>query len=88
MGLGVPLIVSDIPENEFAVQDTALKFRKGDINSLTERINFSEENYPLLKDLATKAKRRALTEFNWEKVADDHIKVFSQTGKRLKKEPK
>jgi glycosyltransferase involved in cell wall biosynthesis len=78
MGLGVPLIVSDIPENEYAVRDTALKFKKADIGSLTEKIKFSEENYAFMKELSVKAQVRALTEFNWEKVAADHIKVFSQ----------
>jgi len=58
MGLGVPLIVSDIAENEYAVQDTALKFKKGDIASLTEKINFSEENYPFMKELSVKAQCR------------------------------
>lgn len=81
MGLGVPLIVSDIPENEYAVQDTALKFVKGNIASLAEKIIFSEKNYSFMKELSVKARRRALTEFNWEKVTNDHIKVFSQSKK-------
>ena len=78
MGLGVPLIVSDIEENEFAVQDTALKFTRGDVTSLTEKINFAEDNYSSMKDLAVKAKQRALDEFNWERVADEHIHVFNR----------
>ncbi|HMG66356.1 MAG TPA: glycosyltransferase family 4 protein [Chitinophagaceae bacterium] len=78
MGLGVPLIVSDIPENDYAVRETAIKFEKGSIASLTKKIRFSEENYPLMKELACKAKTRALTEFTWDKVVEDHIKVFSQ----------
>ena len=78
MGLGVPLIVSDIEENEYAVRDTALKFRKGDIASLTEKINFAENNHAFIKTLAEKARQRALQEFNWDKVADDHIQVFKQ----------
>ena len=40
MGLGVPLIVSDIPENEYAVQDTALKFERGNITSLHRKDQF------------------------------------------------
>lgn len=78
MGLGVPLIVSDIEENEYAVRDTALKFKKSNIASLTEQINFSEENYQFMKGLAERAQKRALTEFNWDKVTEDHIRVFNQ----------
>jgi glycosyltransferase involved in cell wall biosynthesis len=76
MGLGVPLIVSNIEENEYAVRDTAIKFKKGDVASLTEQINFSEANYPFIKELAVRAQKRALTEFNWDKVTDDHVTVF------------
>jgi glycosyltransferase involved in cell wall biosynthesis len=76
MGLNVPLIVSDIEENEYAVQDTARKFKRGDVDSLTREINFCEANYSHMLVLAKRAQERALGEFNWEKVADEHVKVF------------
>ncbi|HEY5369698.1 MAG TPA: glycosyltransferase [Hanamia sp.] len=78
MGLGVPLIVSNIEENLYAVQDTALKFNHGNILSLTETINYAEANCQVIKDLSNKAKERALTEFNWEKVTDQHVQIFSE----------
>jgi len=76
MGLGVPLIVSNIDENVYAVKDTALKFDRADIGSLTEKINFAEDNCALIKNLAKEARVRALSEFNWDKVTDAHIEVF------------
>lgn len=76
MGLGVPLIVSNIEENIYAVQDTAILFNQSDISSLTEKINFAEENCLTMKNLSKKAQQRALTEFNWEKVTEDHIRLF------------
>lgn len=76
MGLNVPLIVSDIEENQYAVQDTARMFEKGNIDSLTAQINFCETNYEEMKVLAQKARDRALSVFNWDKVADEHIQVF------------
>ncbi|MBD1392307.1 glycosyltransferase [Mucilaginibacter glaciei] len=79
MGLKVPLIVSDIEENEYAVLDTARKFKKGNIASLTEEINFCETHYFEMLALAEKAQTRALTAFNWEKVADEHIEVFANS---------
>ncbi|MEP6950550.1 MAG: glycosyltransferase [Ginsengibacter sp.] len=78
MGLGVPLIVSDIEENEYAVADTATKFNKGDIASLTQAINFAEDNYHFIQELAVKARLRALKEFNWDTVADEHIRLFKE----------
>ena len=79
MGLGVPLIVSDIEENEYAVLETARKFKKGNIASLTEEINFAETNYVEMKRLAVLAQKRALSVFNWESVADEHVRVFTSS---------
>jgi glycosyltransferase involved in cell wall biosynthesis len=76
MGLNVPLIVSDIEENQYAVKDTARMFKKGDIASLTEEINYCEQHYPEMQELAKNAQKRALSEFNWENVADQHVEVF------------
>lgn len=78
MGLEVPLIVSNIPENEYAVNDTALKFIKSDVDSLRNTINYANDNPLLLKDLAKKAKKRANSEFNWDKVTEDHLTIFSE----------
>jgi glycosyltransferase involved in cell wall biosynthesis len=79
MGLNVPLIVSDIEENEYAVLNTARKFKKGDIDSLTDEINFCETNYPQMLELAQQAQLRALSVFNWENVADEHVEVFTNS---------
>jgi glycosyltransferase involved in cell wall biosynthesis len=79
MGLGVPLIVSDIKENVYAVQDTAIKFKQGDISSLCEKIKYAESNYFEMKNLSNKARERALKEFNWDKVTEQHEEIFSTT---------
>lgn len=77
LGLGIPLIVSDIDENVYAVQETALKFKKADIPSLANIINYAENNHQEILDLALKAQKRVLKEFNWDKVTEEHIKIFS-----------
>lgn len=79
MGLNVPLIVSDIKENQYAVQQTARMFKKADIGSLTETINYCEQHYAEMLELAKLAQQRALSEFNWEKVADEHERIFMNT---------
>ena len=81
MGLGVPMIVSDIEENLYAVEDTVTTFKQGNIDSLTEQIHFAETNYNRMKELAARARERALQYFNWEKVTDDHVRVFG--GEKL-----
>ena len=79
MGLNVPIIVSDIEENQYAVLNTARKFKQGNIESLTEEINFCEAQYPEMLELAQKAQERALNVFNWEAVADEHVQVFENS---------
>jgi glycosyltransferase involved in cell wall biosynthesis len=79
MGLNVPLIVSDIEENQYAVLDTARTFKKGNIESLTEQITFCEDHYDEMKILAQRASERALSVFNWDKVADEHLALFANS---------
>ncbi|MGF7079885.1 glycosyltransferase [Mucilaginibacter sp. UYCu711] len=76
MGLNVPMIVSDIEENQYAVLDTVRMFKQGNISSLTEEINYCETHYPEMLALAQRASERALSVFNWENVADEHVEVF------------
>ena len=83
MGLGVPLIVSDIRENLYAVADTATTFGKGNIDSLCEKIIFAVDNPEKIRELAEQAKKRALSEFSWDTVTDQHISVFKRSGSIL-----
>jgi glycosyltransferase involved in cell wall biosynthesis len=81
MGLGVPLIVSNIKENLYAVADTATTFKKGDIDSLRDKIVFAVNSPDKIAELAEKAKKRALSEFSWDTVTEQHITVFKRSGK-------
>ncbi len=79
MGLNVPMIVSDIEENEYAVSDTVRMFKKGNIESLTAEINYCEQHYPEMLTMAQRARQRALSLFNLDKVADEHVAVFTNS---------
>jgi glycosyltransferase involved in cell wall biosynthesis len=79
MGLGIPLICSNIKENLYIVKDTALTFEKSNIDSLVKAINFAVENPSEIKMLAQKAYLRVTEHFNWDKVTDEHIQIFSRT---------
>ena len=78
MGLGVPLICSDIKENLFLVQQDAIIFKKSSISDLTEKIEFALKNPLKIKELAKNAQARALQHFSWEKITDNYIKIFSE----------
>ena len=79
MGLETPLICSNIKENMYIVKDTGLTFEKSNIESLVTKINYALENYSEIKKMAQKAKQRVTERFNWDKVVDEHIQLFSHT---------
>ncbi len=78
MGLKTPLICSDIKENLYIVNDTALTFEKSSIESLVEALNYALDNPSEIEKLALDACKRVTEEFSWDKVTDDHIRVFSE----------
>jgi len=84
MWLGTPIICSDIKENIYAVGNDALFFRKGDITSLYDQINFSLENPLVIKNISLKAQKRASMMFSWNRVCEDHEKIFNEKyGKQI-----
>ena len=76
MGLGTPVICSDIRENRYVVEDTALTFKHGDTNDLERVLKLALEYPDSLSQNATKAKTRALDNFSWDVVTDKHIELF------------
>lgn len=81
MGIGTPVICSDIRENIFAVADTAILFEKSNPDSLLHALNESLDNYENLKKKSDKAKERALELFSWNRVALDHERIFNGSEK-------
>lgn len=79
MGMGTPLICSDIPENVYAVGDTAILFEKGSIDSLKKKMGFALDNENLLTMLAERAKKRARENFSWDSVAKRFEEVFGKS---------
>lgn len=76
MGLQTPIICSDIKENLYVVDDTALTFKQGDIDDFATVLRYALDNPHILKDKALKAKTRAAEKFSWEVVTDQHIMLF------------
>lgn len=77
MGLGTPIVCSDIRENRFVVGDTAVTFRQGDPDDLRARLEWALANPEALADKGREGKARADTMFSWEVVADAHERIFS-----------
>lgn len=76
MGLNTPVICSDIKENLYVVGDTALTFRRGDIDDVKRTIDIALADPDRLTDNAKLAKIRVDNNFNWNVVTVRHIELF------------
>jgi len=76
MGLGTPVICSDIKENIYVVDDTALTFKQGDTDDLEKTLEFSLEHPEVLRENSIKAKARTDKLFTWDVVTNQHIELF------------
>jgi glycosyltransferase involved in cell wall biosynthesis len=79
MGLGTPVICSDIRENMYVVGDTAVTFRKSDTADLADKLRFSLTHAPELARNAGAAKARAESQFSWNAVTRMHEDIFFGT---------
>lgn len=77
MFLGVPLICSDIPENVYIVEDSAILFGRGDVESLQRALSRALSQPELLVRNAESAKASAERRFSWDHVVEAHVKEFS-----------
>ena len=80
MGLGTPLICSDIKENKYIAHQDALLFKKSDIASLLSALEMSLSDRCGHLKLAEKAKTRILKEYSWETITDQYIELFNKTA--------
>jgi glycosyltransferase involved in cell wall biosynthesis len=78
MGLGTPLICSDIVENKFICGDNAVTFISGNSSDLSKQLRYALDNYENLQQKSklgvTDIKRR----FNWDVITDQYIELFKK----------
>ena len=77
MGLGTPLICSDIVENKYITGENATLFAAGDAGSLADRIAFGLGNEGKIKEMAVKGRADILARFNWDAVTEKYLELFN-----------
>jgi glycosyltransferase involved in cell wall biosynthesis len=77
MGLGTPLICSDIVENKFITGVNATLFRSGDSDSLAEKLDYSLNHPDHMKEMAENGRTDILSRFNWDAVAEKYLELFN-----------
>lgn len=76
MGLGVPLICSDIVENIYITKNNATHFHSGNAESLSKKIEFVLSNPDEIRRKAINGKLDVQKRFNWDNITDQFINVF------------
>lgn len=78
MGIGTPLLCSDIKENLYIVKNDTIVFKKSDINDLCKKISYCIKNPSIILKLSQIGKQRIINEYSWDSITDQHIKVFNE----------
>ncbi len=78
MGIGTPLICSDIQENTFITGSNARVFTSGNADSLKEAIEWTLSNKETHQQLAKTGQADIKQRFNWDAVADQYIELFKK----------
>jgi len=78
MGLGTPLVCSDIVENKFITGDNATHFISGNSDSLAEKLYDCLNNPEKLKQMAENGSADILARFNWDSVASQYMELFKR----------
>jgi glycosyltransferase involved in cell wall biosynthesis len=76
MGLGTPLICSNIKENLFITKENAVTFESGNIVSLKEAIENTLAHHDAILLNANRGKCDVLERFNWDNIADQYIEIL------------
>ncbi len=77
MAEGVPIIASDIwPHRQLLGQNRGVLFRKGDINSCIEKLDWAIHNTQEIQQFAEKAKSYVRANYNWEQITNKFIDLY------------
>jgi glycosyltransferase involved in cell wall biosynthesis len=82
MGLGTPLICSDIIENKFICGDNAVTFISGDSTSLKEKLEYSIVEYEKMLQKSEAGEVDIKNRFNWDKITDEYIELLKKQKKK------
>ena len=76
MGLGTPLICSNIPENLYITEENATHFKSGEVSALLDALRYSLENPLGIKNSAKMGQQKIRSRFNWDSITQQYINTF------------
>lgn len=76
MAYNVPLLISDIEENQEATASLALEFATRNTNDLARQLNFALKHPNFIKRQARLAKTRVGKEYDWDDITEQTVKLY------------
>lgn len=85
MAFGNCVVVNGTPENVEVIGDAGLVYKKNDVESLRDKLQYLVDHKDICSSFGKKAQQRAKEKYSWEMVVDEYENLFLET---LKKRPK
>ena len=77
MSYGNCCLISDIPENTEVVGKYAEWFEKGNVKDLYSKLQYLLNDESIVKEYKDKAASYILSRYDWDKVVDQMLEVYS-----------
>ena len=77
-----PVIFSDIPENMEVANGIGIPFKNGDVQDLSDKLNYAIKNPKMLNSFVSKIKERLREEYNWDTITNKYIKIYEDAIKK------
>ena len=78
MGLGTPLVCSDIVENKFICGDNAVTFVSGEQQNLTTQLKYVLDHPEVIQSKSAAGAIDIKNRFNWDKITDQYLELFKK----------
>lgn len=82
MAFGNCVVVNGTPENIEVVGDAGLVYKKNDVESLKERLQFLIDHKEICTRYGRKAQERARQKYSWEMVVNEYENLFLETVRK------
>jgi len=76
--LGVPIVCSDLPENNAVLGENATYFESGNIDSLTEKLTWALEHPGEISRLSERAAKRVGLDFSWDVITARYVELYQK----------
>ncbi|MFA6421980.1 MAG: glycosyltransferase family 4 protein [Candidatus Buchananbacteria bacterium] len=85
MSYGLPLIISDIPENKEPTNGYALEFINKNFMDLSRQLNFAIKHPNHIRETAKTAKEHTIKHYNWNDITKKTANLYEQLIWKTKK---